>query len=228
MAYVLSYSRPWCKSLIKALNDQTNYQFVGIDNEKKLTTDYLNEINPKIIFFPHWSHIIPKEIYESYNCIIFHMTDLPYGRGGSPLQNLILAGKENTMISAIKCIKEIDAGPIYLKKPLNLNGSAEEIFLRANIIIQKMIMEIIDKNLSYYNQSGTVTTFSRRKPEEGDLTNAKSFKEFYDYIRMLDAEGYPNAFIRLGKYKIEFFRASMKVDSIHASIKIIEEKNELS
>jgi methionyl-tRNA formyltransferase len=224
MAYVISYSRPWCKSLIGTLNNQTSYQFVGIDNEKKLTTDYLNEINPKIIFFPHWSHIIPKEIYESYNCIIFHMTDLPYGRGGSPLQNLILAGKENTMISAIKCIKEIDAGPIYLKKPLNLNGSAEEIFLRANKIIQKMIMEIIDKNLSCYNQSGTVTTFARRKPEEGDLINAKSFKEFYDYIRMLDAEGYPNAFIRLGKYKIEFFRASIKVGSIHASVKIIEEK----
>ena len=56
------------------------------------------------------------------------------------------------------------------------------------------------------------------------MINAKSFKEFYDYIRMLDAEGYPNAFIRLGKYKIEFFRASMKVGSIHASVKIIEEK----
>ena len=46
------------------------------------------------------------------------MTDLPYGRGGSPLQNLIVRGHKHTMISAIKCVKELDAGPIYLKKPL--------------------------------------------------------------------------------------------------------------
>ena len=30
-----------------------------------------------------------QEIHENYKCIIFHMTDLPFGRGGSPLQNLI-------------------------------------------------------------------------------------------------------------------------------------------
>jgi len=37
--------------------------------------------------------IILKEIFENYEIILFHMTDLPYGRGGSPLQNLIVRGK---------------------------------------------------------------------------------------------------------------------------------------
>ena len=29
-------------------------------------------INPKIIFFIHWSKIIPKKIYNNYLCIQFH------------------------------------------------------------------------------------------------------------------------------------------------------------
>ena len=44
------------------------------------------------------------------------MTDLPYGRGGSPLQNLIINGHKETMMSALRCVQELDAGPIYLKK----------------------------------------------------------------------------------------------------------------
>ena len=42
------------------------------------------------------------------------MTDLPFGRGGSPLQNLIVRGYKETMLSAIKCVGEVDAGPIYI------------------------------------------------------------------------------------------------------------------
>lgn len=44
------------------------------------------------------------------------MTDLPYGRGGSPLQNLIVRNHYKTKISEIRVKKEIDSGPIYLKK----------------------------------------------------------------------------------------------------------------
>ena len=56
------------------------------------------------------------------------MTDLPYGRGGSPLQNLIMMGKRNTKLTAFKCVKKLDSGPIYLKKKLSLDGNLEEIF----------------------------------------------------------------------------------------------------
>ena len=32
----------------------------------------------------------------------------------------------------------------------------------------------------------------------------------YDYIRMLDAEGYPKAFLNFGNFRLEFLRASLK------------------
>ena len=81
---------------------------------------------------PHWSYIIPKDIFNLFNCVVFHMTDLPFGRGGSPLQNLIIRGYEKTKISALKVTNGIDSGPIYLKKPLSLDGTAYEIMIRAS------------------------------------------------------------------------------------------------
>jgi len=67
------------------------------------TPDELNNlleiITPRYIFFPHWSWIVSDEIIEEYECICFHMTDLPFGRGGSPLQNLIIQGYETTIRS---------------------------------------------------------------------------------------------------------------------------------
>ena len=75
------------------------------------------------------------------------MTDLPYGRGGSPLQNLIIRGNKTTKISAIKVTKGIDEGPVYLKKELNLDGTAKEIFVRSAYIIQEMIESIINSTI---------------------------------------------------------------------------------
>jgi len=96
------------------------------------------------IFIPFWSWYIPAEIYENWEVVIFHCTDLPYGRGGSPLQNLIVRGHKDTKISAIRCIKEIDAGPIYMQRYLHIGkGTANEIYDRADKIIREEMIPII-------------------------------------------------------------------------------------
>ena len=220
MSYVIAYNRSWCRNLSGQLQRKTGKNFIAIDNKKDLNRVRLDNINPEHIFFPHWSYIIPEKIYGNFNCIIFHMTDLPYGRGGSPLQNLIVRGHTETMISAIRCVKGIDAGPVYLKKPLSLEGNAKEIFIRASHIIEEMIVEILDTNPQPVAQKGKVVKFTRRKPEDGNLRSAESLDEVYNFIRMLDAEGYPPAFFRIGDYKLEFSRASRKVGAIIADVKI--------
>jgi len=224
MSYVITYNRAWCKDLPAKLNKKIGRDFTGIDNEKDLNLDHLKRIGAEKIFFPHWSTIIPEEIYGNFECIIFHMTDLPYGRGGSPLQNLIVRGHKKTQISAIQCVKELDAGPVYIKKPLSLMGSAEAIFIRANEIIEEMIIKILEKDLKPKPQVGDVVKFSRRKAEDGNWGAVKSLDEVYDYIRMLDADGYPMAFVQVGDFKLEFSRASRKVDAVVANVRITCEK----
>ncbi|MDR0920004.1 MAG: methionyl-tRNA formyltransferase [Oscillospiraceae bacterium] len=194
-----------------------------ITKKEELTFEKLTQIKPKYVFFPHWSYIIPKNIYENFECIVFHMTDLPFGRGGSPLQNLISAGIYETKISAIKVNEGIDTGDVYFKENLSLYGSAEEIYMRASeIIFDKMIPYIIKNNPQPVPQIGVATTFNRRKPESSEITENMSLNQIYDQIRMLDAEDYPEAFIKFGKYKLTFNRAKLVSDGIIADVKITE------
>ena len=223
MSYVIAYNRPWYNSFAKNLERKIGSDFYSINNKHDLNKDHLLKINPRYIFFPHWSHIIPKDIYNQYECIIFHMTDLPYGRGGSPLQNLIIEGHKQTVISAIKCVEEIDAGPIYIKESLSLEGTAEEIFIRSSKIIEEMICNFINEQPKPKPQKGKIVKFVRRKPEQSNLINAKTFDQIFDYIRMLDAQGYPKAYVKLGKYKFTFSKASKNGKYIDANVKISKE-----
>lgn len=203
--------------------NKDKYNVNIISTKEELNCSNLRKLNPDYVFFPHWSYIIPEDIYNSFECIVFHMTDLPYGRGGSPLQNLIVRGMKETKISALKVVENLDEGPIYLKNSLSLLGTAEEIYIRAsNIIFHEMIPKIVEYKLSPKEQCGEIVKFKRRNESEGEIKQDMSLEKIYDYIRMLDAEGYPNSFIRFGKYKLSFSRASMKEGKIIADVEIKE------
>lgn len=222
--YLLVSEKQWHKKLfIELHSSMTDVEWILMDSKNDFTVDELRKVNPRKVFIPHWSYIIPEQIYLNYDCIVFHMTDLPYGRGGSPLQNLIIRGHEDTKISALKVREGLDTGDIYLKKDLSLLGTAEEIFIRSSKIIFEMIKDIIINDLEPVPQSGEITNFKRRKPQDGDLTQLENLEDIYNYIRMLDAEGYPNAFIDLGNFRFEFSRASLKADDkIVADVRIFK------
>ena len=44
--------------------------------------------------------------------------------------------------------EKIDQGSIYLKKTISLNGKGEEIMIRINKVISKMIMQLSLKNIN--------------------------------------------------------------------------------
>lgn len=199
-------------------------EILRIRDRDALTAEALRAFDPAYVFFPHWSWKIPREIHEEFECVIFHMTDLPFGRGGSPLQNLIVRGLEETRLSALRCVEEMDAGPIYLKRPLSLLGAAEEILIRAGEIIADMILTISLDAPVPVPQSGEVVSFDRRKPADGSLLKAGSLRATFDLIRMLDAEGYPNAFADVGPFRLEFDRASLHPDMVVADVRITMRK----
>src|SRR5690554_2214040 len=222
--YLIISEREWNKSLIERLQDeQTNWLL--INKREDFTFENLKNINPSKIFIPHWSYYIPEEIFLNFECVVFHETDLPFGRGGSPIQNLIERQFLATKVSAIRVSKEIDAGDIYLKKEMSLLGTAEEIFIRINKIVELMIREIVELDLKPYPQEGSPTFFKRRNQSQSDINSLTELDRVFDYIRMLDAEGYPKAFLETDNLRMEFTRASLKADeSIYADVKITLKK----
>lgn len=222
--YIILSEKYWHLDLFNNLKNTFNEDdWVLINNKTDFTFEKLKEINPNKIFIPHWSYIISENIFYNYECILFHMTDLPYGRGGSPLQNLIIRGHETTKISAIKVSAGIDTGDIYLKKELTLKGTAKNILISATPIIEKMIIEILHTDMTPLVQSGEVVEFKRRKPEDGNIINLNNINQIYDFIRMLDCDGYPKAFIENDFIKIEFSNAEFKSkNNLIANVRIFK------
>ena len=219
MKTIIANSNPILSDKIKTHFRSSDYYH--IEEKDSLSIEKIEKIQPDFIFFPHWSFIIPKNIYENYNCVVFHMTDLPFGRGGSPLQNLISRKIYETKISAIKVVKELDAGPVYLKKDLSLYGSAEEIYLRAGDLIIQMICEIIEARPTPVEQQGLPVAFKRRTPNMSNIEKIDNIEELFDHIRMLDAKGYPKAFLENKNFRFEFSRASLKSNNtIIADVRI--------
>lgn len=220
-SFLVLSEKSWHKSLFQNLKALfCEYEWHLITSKDNFDLNTINKLNPIKIFIPHWSYIIPKEIFHEYDCIVFHMTDLPFGRGGSPLQNLIERGATETKISALKVEEGIDTGPIYLKKNLSLEGTATEIFERSSAIIEKMIVEILENDLKPVRQQGKPVIFKRRKPAESNISKLDSLEKVYDYIRMLDCQGYPNAFIETEFLKFEFSEAKNNLNEISAHVRI--------
>ncbi len=216
--FVIASEKRWNAELAERLRMITGYEFFSVNCPENLNEEKLEKIKPKYIFFPHWSHRIPASIWGKYETIIFHMTDLPYGRGGSPLQNLIIRGHDSTMLTALRCVEAMDAGPIYLKRPLSLLGTAEEIFVRADKLVENMILEILETRPFPEAQVGEPTIFKRRRPEDGNLVDVKTQADLFNFIRMLDAEGYPSAFLKTEHFSFEFKKATLREGYVEASV----------
>ncbi len=221
--YLILSEKKWNIELVEKLKQFfPDSEWFYIDNKKEFNLEQLKKLDVSKIFIPHWSYIIPKEIYTNFECIVSHMTDLPYGRGGSPLQNLIVRGHKKTKLSALKVVEDLDAGPIYIKKELSLSGTAEQIYYKVNHLVFELVCQIITENLAPKEQTGTPTLFKRRTPDMSNLSKIETLDCFYDMIRMLDAEGYPHAFLETEYFKIEFRNAVHKGKEIEANVRIIK------
>ena len=158
MRILIASSKNWF-NLKKDIQNDNEVKLISKKDE--LSLEFLNKFNPELIFFPHWNWVVSEEIYSQYKCIVFHTAPLPYGRGGSPIQNLILNEIKEAPVCALKMTSELDSGPIYTKRTISLDGSLHQILKKINTAINIMIEELIINLPEPKEQVGEVFTFER-------------------------------------------------------------------
>jgi methionyl-tRNA formyltransferase len=218
--YLVAGCKPWNRRAFEEVIRRFPGEWEFVGSPEELTREKVRKIKPRFIFFLHWSWKVPEEIVSRHECVCFHMADVPYGRGGSPLQNLILRGKKHTKLTALRMTADFDAGPVYAKEDLCLGGGAEEIYVRQTFLAAEMIRRIIRDEPEPTEQVGKGTVFRRRRPEESEIGKARSIETLCDFLRMLDAETYPRAFIRHRGFRYEFSRAVLYDGKIKADVAI--------
>ena len=191
-----------------------------IRTTKELEFEKVKKFNPDFIMFPHWSHKVEEKIISKFTCICFHSAPLPYGRGGSPIQNMIKRGFKETELCSLIMTNEFDAGPILLRTKFKLDGSLDRILDRMYSLSANQIKKIKSENLKPKQQVGDVVNFKRLSQMDNELNLDKNNSEIYDQIRMLDSEYYPKSYLKLEDKIIEFFDAKYIDGVVEAKIKI--------
>ncbi|MBO8217656.1 formyltransferase family protein [Prochlorococcus marinus] len=217
MKLIICNSKRWFK-LDKKIS--ANFEVITISEKDDLNFDFISFYKPDYIFFVHWSWKVKKEIFKNFKCIVFHTAPLPYGRGGSPIQNLILSGFKESPVCAIKMEEELDSGAVYSSLNICLEGSLKEIFSRLNKVINKLIIKIIKNNIIPKAQEGKIHEFKRLSYKDNEIPNDINLEKFYDFIRMVDFEDYKKSYILYGDIKIEFSKAKYRNKSIICNCKI--------
>ena len=101
-------------------------------------------------------------------------------------------------------------------------GSAFELYIKAGEIVSEMIDEIIATSPIPQEQVGEPVIFKRRRVEESNIDEIRNIHKLHDYIRMLDAPGYPQAFIINNNLRFSFSESKLSNGKITAKVKIEE------
>ena len=110
--YIVAATRPWNIASYERNSPQLPGKWTLVQDPLALTIELVEALQPRYIFFPHWSWLVGPEIMSRAECVCFHASDVPYGRGGSPVQNLIERGHDETRLSALRMVDALDAGPV--------------------------------------------------------------------------------------------------------------------
>ena len=213
----------YAKDIIQLLGEDKVHVFYSDsleDLNKQLGTDFHFDL----IFFPHYSEIVPSDLLRRFKCIGFHTGDLPKDRGGSPIQNKIIRGEYRTKVSALLISENLDAGDILTEREINLeSGNIENILSKVSQLIADMIREIIEVGPKPRPQIGT-SEYIKRIPEEFSQIKLDelTLREIYDRVRMVDGLNYPKAFVETRKYRIELSHASFLNNALELKCAIKE------
>jgi len=198
-----------------------------IDNDSWIIP-YANILNENIIKLGHDSKIIfkHKNIREgdllillgcirmfkklnlNKNNIVVHESDLPKGKGWSPLTWQILSGMNKIPISLFEASNSVDSGKIYLKDYIYLDGYElyDEIKKKQGEKTNEMILKYIKENPIGKNQLGNETFYNKRTPKDSELDVNKTILEQFNLLRVCSNKDYPSYFkINNKKYILKIY-----------------------
>jgi methionyl-tRNA formyltransferase len=139
--------------------------------------------------------LLPQVILDApkHGCINIHPSLLPRWRGPSPIQYAIWKGDEETGVSVMSLVKEMDAGPILAQEKVAINGRD---FIKMNEILWdkgvQNLMQVLDGlaktgSLAPTPQSEEGVSYCKLlSKQDGKLDWAQSAQEIECQIRGLN------------------------------------------
>jgi methionyl-tRNA formyltransferase len=149
------------------------------------------------------TRLVPSSVLaRNRHNLVVHQSDLPRGRGWSPLSWQILEGKDVVPVCLFEAASRVDSGPIYLRDEMHFKGTelVDELRHAQAACAFQMVMQFFDEYpgiiMRGVPQSGDPTYYPRRSPEDNRIDPDKTLREQFNLLRIVDNERYP-AYVEL-------------------------------
>ena len=157
----------------------------------------------KVLFLVSCSQLINSERRARYEaCLVLHASDLPEGRGWSPLVWQVLEGREDMVLSLLDADEPVDSGAIWAKRSFRVPNHAtfaeiNERLFTAEVELMDDALRLIAEGHKPKPQSVEAATwYPRRRPADSRLDPARTIEEQFDLLRVSDPARYP-AYVEL-------------------------------
>lgn len=143
--------------------------------------------------------------------LVVHESNLPKGKGWSPLTWQILEGKNKIPVTLFEAAATVDSGVIYDQLDIELTGSEllEEIKHQQGLVTIELVKRFVEKypNNTGTAQAGDSSFYKKRTEKDSELDVNKTIAEQFNALRVCDNERYPAFFEHNGhKYYIKIER----------------------
>lgn len=137
------------------------------------------------------------------NIFLIHESDLPKGRGWSPIKYQILENKKKIKCCLISCEDILDSGDIYETGILKISKTDlyDDIKFKQYKITIDLIVKLLKKypNIKSKKQSGKPTWYKKLSSIDDKLDPNKSLLSLFNKIRSTNYKKHQNFFYLNGK-----------------------------
>ncbi|MCQ4312607.1 hypothetical protein NAV33_11950 [Pseudomonas stutzeri] len=200
-----SWIVPYAQRLVHVLTEQ------GHDTELIRCAEAVG--SGWIVFMLGCTRIVGEHVLRrNRHNLVVHESDLPQGRGFAPMTWQILEGKRSIPICLLEAATEADAGDIWLRDSVELDGSElcnEWRALQGEKTLEMCLRFVREyEALSPVRQEGAPSYYPRRRPADSRLDPDKSLREQFAQLRVADNERYPAYFeIDEQRYAVHIHKA---------------------
>lgn len=145
--------------------------------------------------------------------LVIHASDLPQGRGWSPMMWEVLSGANRITVSLLNVEDAVDSGAVWRKLVFTLDGT--ELYDELNAKLFAAELKLMDWALencdtaSPVEQTGEPTQWPRRTPADSEIDPGAPLAQSFDALRIADPDRFPAFFL----YRGARYRIYLKKDS---------------
>ncbi len=175
--------------------------------------DVISALKPDLVVTAAFGQILSEKFLSipKYGVLNVHASLLPKFRGASPIQWAILSGEEESGVTIMRTVKEVDAGDILLQKRVKISpdDTASSLFLKLADLGGEAIVEAVELiesgKAKFVSQDANLATHTTMiKKEDGLINFDRTFFELDCFVRgMTD---WPSAFTHIDDKLLKVFK----------------------